>query len=167
MKASSALGHDHKKTLPADILIDNWGLGGKAAALDVSVTSRNKPEIILEASVTAAVATKNWKLSTSMVMGWECSRHVWCLGRQSNPTISHYVLSNNLKNDTKTFNNPTTCNPLASCNYSFDLRDLFISCVGCYGGKNMTNLDYNVKIFTFFAVNGAGNGDVTIYILVL
>ena len=33
----------------------------------------------------------------------------------------------------------------------------------------MTNLDYNVKLFTFFAVNinGAGNGNVTIYILVL
>ena len=31
----------------------------------------------------------------------------------------------------------------------------------------MTNLDYDVKLFTFFAVNGAGNGNVTIYILVL
>ena len=80
------------------------------------------------------------------------------------PTISHYVLSNNLTNGTEKFNNPTTCNPLASCNYSFDLRDLFFTYVGCYGGKNMTILDYNVRIlFTFFAVNGAGNGDLTIY----
>ena len=79
-EAGSELGHDHKKTCPADILIDNWGLGGKAAALD---TSLNKPEIILEVSVTAVVATENWKLSTSMIMGWECSRLVWYLGRQS------------------------------------------------------------------------------------
>ena len=87
LEASSGLGQDHKKTLPADILIDNWGLGGKAAAPDVSVTSPNKPEIILEASVTAAVATENWKLSTSMVVGWECSRLVWCLGRKSNQIL--------------------------------------------------------------------------------
>ena len=45
-EAGSELGHDYKKTCPADILIDNWGLGGKAAALDISVTSLNKPEII-------------------------------------------------------------------------------------------------------------------------
>ena len=59
------------------------------------------------------------------------------------PTISHYVLSNNLTNGTKKFNNPTTCNPLAYCNYSLDLRDPFFTCVGCYGGENMTILDYN------------------------
>ncbi|KAL5469205.1 hypothetical protein EMCRGX_G030429 [Ephydatia muelleri] len=71
------------------------------------------------------------------------------------PTISHYVLSNNLTKGTKTFNNPTTCNPLASCNYSFDLRDLFFTTDG-----NTTILDYNgVVEFTLFAVNGAGNGN--------
>ena len=80
------------------------------------------------------------------------------------PTISHYVLSNNLTNDTKTINNPTTCNPLAYCNYSFDLRDPFFTCVGCYGGENMTIVDYNGTIlFTFFAVNGAGNGHATTF----
>ena len=79
------------------------------------------------------------------------------------PTISHYVLSNNLTNGTKTINNPT-CNPLAYCNYSFDLRDPFFTCVGCYGGENMTILDYNGTIlFTFFAVNGAGNGNATTF----
>ena len=36
----------------------------------------------------------------------------------STPTISHYVLNNNLINGTKKFNNPTTCNPVTSCNYS-------------------------------------------------
>ena len=80
------------------------------------------------------------------------------------PTISHYVLSNNLTNGTITLHNPTTCNPLASCNYSLDLRDPFFTCVGCYGGENMTILDYNGAIlFTFFAVNGAGNGNATTF----
>ena len=80
------------------------------------------------------------------------------------PTISHYVLSNNLTNGTKTFNNPTTYNPLAYCNYSLDLRDPFFTCFGCYGGENMTILDYNGTIlFTFFAVNGAGNGNATTF----
>ena len=76
------------------------------------------------------------------------------------PTIFHYVLSNNLTNGTKTFNNPTTCKQLASCNYSFDLRDPFFTCIGCYGGENMTILDYNgTTLFTFYAVNEAGNGN--------
>ena len=76
------------------------------------------------------------------------------------PTISYYVLSNNLTNSTKTFNNPTTCNPLASCNYSLDLRDPFSASVGSY--ENTTILDYNETTqFAFFAVNGAGNGNAT------
>ena len=71
------------------------------------------------------------------------------------PTISHYVLSNNLTNGTKMFNNPTTCNPLAYCNCSLDLRDPFFTTDG-----NTTMLDYNgVVEFTLFAVNGAGNGN--------
>ena len=73
------------------------------------------------------------------------------------PTISHYVLSNNLTNGTKVFDTPTTCHPLASCNYSFDLRDPFFTYVGFYG---TTILDYNsTTLFTFLAVNGAGNGN--------
>ena len=76
------------------------------------------------------------------------------------PTISHYVLSNNLTNGTKTFNNPTTCNPLASCNYSLDLREPFFTSVGSDGNGNTTILDYNGAVeFTLFAVNGAGNGN--------
>ena len=75
------------------------------------------------------------------------------------PTISQYVLSNNLTNGTKTFNNPTTCNPLTSCNYSLDLRDPFFK---TDGNGNATMLDYNgVVEFTLFAVNGAGNGNAT------
>ena len=64
---------------PADILIDNWGLGGKSAALDVSVTSLLKSEIVLEASITAGaanIATENRKLlsngPTCEALGWEC-----------------------------------------------------------------------------------------------
>ena len=76
------------------------------------------------------------------------------------PTISHYVLSNNLTNDTKTINNPTTCNPLASCKYSFDLRNPFFISVRSYGGEYTTIFEINGTIlFTFFAVNGAGIGN--------
>ena len=82
------------------------------------------------------------------------------------PTISHYVLSNNLTNRTKTFNNPTTCNPLASCNYSLDLRDSFFTSVGSNGGDNTTIFEHNWTVeFTLFAVNGAGNGRAATYVL--
>ena len=62
------------------------------------------------------------------------------------PTIFHYVLSNNLTNSTKTFNNPTTCNPLAYCNYSLDLRDPFFISVG---SLNTTIMDYNDAISVY------------------
>ena len=75
-------------------------------------------------------------------------------------TISHDVLSNNLTNGTKKFNNPTTYNPVTSCTYSLDLRDPFFTCVGHHGGENSTILYYNgTTLFTFFAVNRAGNGN--------
>ena len=75
--------------------------------------------------------------------------------------MSHYVLSNNLTKGTKTFNNPTTCNPLASCNYSLDLMDPFFTTDG-----NTTMLDYNGAVeFTLFAVNGAGNENATTNVL--
>ena len=78
------------------------------------------------------------------------------------PTISHYVLSSNLTNGTKTFNSPTTCNPLTSCNYSLVLMDPFFISVG---SLNATIWDYNGTImFTFFAVNGAGDGNSTTYV---
>ena len=80
------------------------------------------------------------------------------------PTIFHYILTNNLTNGTKTFDNPTTCISLASCNYSLDLMDPFFISEGSLGGFHTTILDYNgTIIFTFFAVNGAGNGNSTTY----
>ena len=82
------------------------------------------------------------------------------------PTISHYILSNNLTNSKRSFNNPTTCNLLASCSYSLDLRDPFFTLVRSNEGENTTILDYNGTVkFTFFAVNGAGNGSATTYVL--
>ena len=82
------------------------------------------------------------------------------------PTISHYVLSNNLTNSTKIFNNPTTCNLFASCNYSLDLRDPFFTLVQSNEGESATMLGYNGTVeFTLFAVNGAGNGNATTYMM--
>ena len=82
------------------------------------------------------------------------------------PTISHYVLSNNLTNGTKTINTPT-CNPLAYCNYSFDLRDPFFTCVGCYGGENMTILDYNGTILFTFLLSMALEMGMQLLLLIL
>ena len=86
------------------------------------------------------------------------------------PTISHYVLSNNLTNSIVKFSNPTICTPLAFCNYSLDLSesDSFSVLVGFYEAKNTTILDYNGAVeFTFFAVNGAGNGNATTFTYIL
>ena len=94
---------------------------------------------------------KNNVSNNSLSLSWEAPDS---LQVSTPPTISHYVLSNNITNGTKTFNNPTTCNPLASCNYSLDLRDPF------FKTGNATILDYNGTVeFTLFAVNGAGNGN--------
>ena len=50
--------------------------------------------------------------------------------------------------------------PLASCNYSFDLRDPFSRMLDFMHN----HLDYNsTTLFTFFAVNGAGNGNATTF----
>ena len=85
LEAGSGLGDDHKGTRPADIYIDNWGLVGKSAALYISNTSWLKVRNNLRSDGAAAVALR---IGTSYkVMGWECSRLVWCLGRQSNQIL--------------------------------------------------------------------------------
>ena len=57
--------------------------------------------------------------------------------------------------------NPIGCKPSMPCNFSLDLMNpLFVATVGYFAGKNTTILDYSGSImFTFFAVNGAGNGN--------
>ena len=39
LEAGSGLGHDQKQSRPADILVNNWGINGKPAAFDLSVSS--------------------------------------------------------------------------------------------------------------------------------
>ena len=100
--------------------------------------------------------------NSSVNLSWKAP---YSLQVSTPPTIFHYVLSNNLTNGTKTFNNPTTCNPLASCNYSFDVMDPLFK---TDGNGNTTILDYNGAVnFTLFAVNGAGNGIAAAYTLKL
>lgn len=73
------------------------------------------------------------------------------------PTISYYILSNNVTNTPTSINNPAGCKPSMLCNV-FLVRMNLMS----YGEENTTIFDYNGTIlFTFFAVNGAGNGNVT------
>ena len=73
------------------------------------------------------------------------------------PTISHYILGNNVTNIPKTISNPAVCKPAMPCNSSFDINDPSFNINT--GEQNTTILDYNGTIeFTFFAVNGAGDG---------
>ena len=44
---------DLKQSRPADILVNNWGINGKPAAFDLSVSSPLKPDIVSEAGHTA------------------------------------------------------------------------------------------------------------------
>eukprot|EP00731_Ephydatia_muelleri_P021902 Em0014g493a len=55
VEVGNNLTPSHSKTRPADILIPNWVMG-RAAALDVSVTSPLNPQTLLEAGVTATAA---------------------------------------------------------------------------------------------------------------
>eukprot|EP00731_Ephydatia_muelleri_P009601 Em0005g187a len=48
-------GYTNPQSRPADVLVPNWDLG-KPAAFDLSVTSTLHPSVLLEASMTAAVA---------------------------------------------------------------------------------------------------------------
>ena len=78
------------------------------------------------------------------------------------PTISHYILGNNVTNIAKTISNLAVCKPAMPCNSSLDINDPpFIINTG---EQNTTILDYNGTIeFTLFAVNGAGDGSATTY----
>ena len=61
------LGHERQHTCLEDILVERWGVHGKAAAFNLSVSSLLKPDIISSASHTArsAVAIKEWKIQSN------------------------------------------------------------------------------------------------------
>ena len=52
MEVGSGLGHDERRTRPADVLVPNWDLG-KPAAFDLTVASLLNQSILNEACVTA------------------------------------------------------------------------------------------------------------------
>ena len=102
--------------------------------------------------------------NTTLVVSWVAPPS---LEVSTPPTISHYVLGNNVTNITKTFINPPGCRPSVSCNSSVNLSDPSLITNGSYGEQNTTILDYNGTIlFTLFAVNGAGNGNSTKFIYI-
>ena len=55
VEAGSGLGHDQRRTRPADVLVPDWMLG-KPAAFDIIVTLPLNPSTFSEASVTAGSA---------------------------------------------------------------------------------------------------------------
>ena len=114
LEAGSGLGYDQKRTRPADILVNNWGISGKPTAYDLSVSSLLKPEVVSEAGHTAGsagFATEQRKLQENSSicdeLGWSCiplvvesfgawgqlasntfSKLASCLSVQANSTIS-------------------------------------------------------------------------------
>ncbi|KAL5491658.1 hypothetical protein EMCRGX_G016990 [Ephydatia muelleri] len=73
--------------------------------------------------------------------------------------IFHYVLSNNVSNVPKIIK--SSCAPSMPCNTSLDLSDPLLLM-----SHNTSILEYNGTMeFTFYAVNGAGNGNQTTYVL--
>ena len=80
-------------------------------------------------------------------------------GYDLSPAISHYVLTNNVSIVPKTIN--SSCAPSMPCNTSLDLSDPLLLM-----SHNTSILEHNDTIeFTYYAVNGAGNGNPTTYIL--
>eukprot|EP00731_Ephydatia_muelleri_P004035 Em0002g211a len=78
MEVGSGLGHDARRTRPADVLVPNWVLG-KPAAFDITVTSPLTPITLHEASVTSgstAQVAENRKHASNDAkcskIGWVC-----------------------------------------------------------------------------------------------
>ena len=78
MEVGSGLGHDGRRTRPADVLVPNWVLG-KPAAFDITVTSPLTPITLHEASVTSgstAQVAENRKHASNDAkcseLGWVC-----------------------------------------------------------------------------------------------
>ena len=101
-----------------------------------------------------------YSTNTTLVVSWVAPPS---LEVSTPPTISHYILGNNVTNITKTISNPPGCRPAMPCNSSLNLSDpSFLINNESNGEQNTTILDYNGTIqFTFFAINGAGNGNST------
>ena len=78
MEVGSGLGHDARRTRPADVLVPHWVLG-KPAAFDITVTSPLTPITLHEASVTSgstAQVAENRKHASNDTkcseLGWVC-----------------------------------------------------------------------------------------------
>ena len=79
LEAGAGLGHERRLTRPADILIPSWSNGDKPAAIDVSITSLLKSNILSEAGVVAGAAARQTEErkhtcndTICSELGWKC-----------------------------------------------------------------------------------------------
>ena len=79
LEAGAGLGHERRLTRPADILIPSWSNGDKTAAIDVSITSPLKSNILSEAGVVAGAAARQTEErkhtcndTICSELGWKC-----------------------------------------------------------------------------------------------
>ncbi|KAL5497160.1 hypothetical protein EMCRGX_G013584 [Ephydatia muelleri] len=79
LETGAGLGHERRLTRPADILIPSWSNGDKPAAIDVSITSPLKSNILSEAGVVAGAAARQTEErkhtcndTICSELGWKC-----------------------------------------------------------------------------------------------
>ncbi|KAL5477585.1 hypothetical protein EMCRGX_G024399 [Ephydatia muelleri] len=79
LEAGAGLGHERRLTRPADILIPSWSNGDKPAAIDVSITSPLKSNILSEVGVVAGAAARQTEErkhtcndTICSELGWKC-----------------------------------------------------------------------------------------------
>ena len=99
LEAGASLGHERRLTRPADILIPSWSNGDKPSAIDVSITSPLKSNILSEAGVVAGAAARQTEErkhtcndTICSELGWKCvplvvELDVWCLGKNCRPVF--------------------------------------------------------------------------------
>ena len=91
LEAGAGLGHERRLTRPADILIPSWSNGDKPAAIDVSITSPLKSNILSEAGVVAGAAARQTEERKHTCNDTICSEFsggdVWCLGKNCRPVF--------------------------------------------------------------------------------
>ena len=96
LKAGAGLSHERRLTRPADILIPSWSNSNKPAAIDVSITSPLKSNILSEAGVVAGgkanrkeKANMQWYdlLRIGMEVCTISGGDVWCLGKNCRPVF--------------------------------------------------------------------------------